>query len=443
MADNITLNPGNGGPQLASDDIGGIQYQRGKLVFGPDGTNDGDVSKINPLPVQLVTGDNAAIDAFCRLRTSFPFTLFDSNLVETNGSLFWDSSTTGSGAVSWLNLEAAQQLQVGTTNADQAVRQTKEYFQYQPGKSQMILMTGVMGAIKANVRQRIGYFDANNGLFFEQNGTNLRVVVRSSTSGSPTDTAVNQSSWNIDKLDGTGNSGITLDMSKTQIFIIDFEWLGVGRVRFGFVINGLVYYCHQVLNANVQTTVYMARPSLPCRYEITNTGTSASSTSMKQICCTVISEGGFNYPGVLRSIDNGNTAVTIAGTLIPLLSLRLKSANIRSKLRLIRTFVKGMNAQPLKWQLLWNATLTGPSWTSVGSSAISEYDVTASAITGGDVVLSGYAENTDSADASNLISRLNITSNIAGTSDTLTLAAIRASGSSATALCSISYEELF
>lgn len=444
MADNITLNPGSGGPTLASDDIGGVQYQRSKLIFGEDGTNDGDVSRINALPVALFPGDSPTIDAFCRLRVSNPYTLFDAKFVETNGSLFWDTSTTGGGGTSWLSTEAAYELSCGTASGDQAIRQTKEYFNYQPGKSQLIMMTGVMGALKSNVRQRIGYFDDNNGLFWEQDGTNLKVVRRTSVSGSPVDNPVNQSSWNIDPMDGTGPSGVTLDMSKTQIFLIDFEWLGVGRVRMGFVVNGLIYYCHEFLNANTTLTgVYMARPSLPVRYSITNTGTAASSTTMKQICDTVISEGGYNMPGVIRSVDNGVSAKTISTTLIPMLSLRLKSANVRALVKLLRVHFTVTNNQPFQWKVLHNTTLTGASWTSVGSTAVTEYDTAATALTGGETLLSGYVTSGDSQDLSNYLSKLNVGATISGTSDIITLAAIRLGGSDSTGVAVLAFEEVY
>jgi hypothetical protein len=441
MSNNITLNPGIGGQNVATEEISGAHIQRSKLVLGNYGVDKGDISESNPIPV--LVGDGPNRDAFARLRTSSPFTIFDSNLVETDGSLFWDTSTSGGGTLSWLSAEAAYQLGCGTASGDVAIRQTKEYFRYQPGKSQLVFLTGVMGALKANVTQRLGYFDADNGLFFEQNGTDLRVVQRSKASGSVVDTAVNQSAWNTDKLDGTGASGLTIDMSKSQIFVIDFEWLGVGRVRFGFIIDGKIYYCHQFLNANSLSIVYMARPHLPCRYEIRNTGVAASPTTMKQICCTVISEGGFNLPGVMRTIDTGSSAISVGTTLIPLLSLRLKSANIRAKLRILRTHIEVVNTQTLLWKMLWNPSLTGPTWTSVGSTAISEYDVAASAVTGGETLLSGYVTGNDSQDVNDILNRLHINSTIAGVSDIVTIAAIRVGASNANACASLSYEEIY
>lgn len=442
MADNVTLNPGSGGSVIATDDISGLQYQRCKLIHGKDGTNDGDVSKTNPFPVGLFPADNPVIDAFGRIRVSQPHTLFDSKLVETNGTLFWDTALVGSGNATWLNNEAAYELSVTTASGDKVTRQTKEYFGYQPGKSQLVIITGVMGSLKTNVRQRIGYFDDSNGLFWEQDGTNFKVVRRNSASGIVVETSVNQTSWNLDSMDGNGPSGINLDMTKTQIFIIDFEWLGVGRVRMGFVVDGLIFYCHEFLNANTTlNTVYMARPNLPVRYQLENTGATASSTTLKQICSTVISEGGYNYPGIIRSVDNGVTTKTLSTTLIPMLSLRLKSANIRSLIKLFKLHFTVTNNQPFQWKLLHNTSLTSASWNSVSSTSVCEYDTSATALSGGEVLLSGYVTSGDSQDLSNYVSRLNLGATIGGTSDILTIAGVRLGNNDSSGVAAMMFEE--
>jgi hypothetical protein len=446
MADNVTLNPGSGGSVIATDDISGLQYQRCKLIQGNDGVNDGDISKTNPLPIAIFPGDNPVVDAFGRIRISNPQTIFDSKLVETNGSLFWNTVSTGGGNGQWLYNDACWQLSVNDTNGAKTTRQTKEYFGYQAGKSQNILITGVMGAIKTNVRQRIGYFDDNNGLFWEQSGGTLKVVRRTSATESlgiptPVNNSVNQASWNLDTMDGNGPSGITIDMTKTQIFFIDFAWLGVGRVRMGFVIDGLVYYCHEFINTNILTGVYMSRPNLPIRFELENTGTPTSSTTMKQICSTVISEGGYNPPGVIRSVDNGTTTKTLSSTLIPIISLRKKSENIRSLVKLFKLHFAATNNQPFHWRLLHNTTLTSASWVQVSSTSICEYDVSATALSGGEVLLSGYVFSGDSQDLSSYISRLNLGSTISGTSDIVTIAGVRLGNTDSAGVAALMFEE--
>ena len=51
--DNVTLSTNVGsGATCATDTIGGVDFQRIKLIFGPDGTNSGDVSLTNPYPTR-------------------------------------------------------------------------------------------------------------------------------------------------------------------------------------------------------------------------------------------------------------------------------------------------------------------------------------------------------------------------------------------------------
>lgn len=275
-------------------------------------------------------GDITAIerngDAFGRFRVSTSSPVFDNKNIYNSSQNQWEEAVNGAGAaIAHIPAESSVGLTVGTVSGGSAIRQTKRYHAYIPGKSQYITLTGVLGAGKTNVTTRVGYFDANDGLFFEQADTTLKVVIRSSTSGSPVETEIDQTEWNMDKFDGTGPSTINLDTSKAQIFIIDFQWLGVGRVRFGFSINGKIHYCHEFKNANVTTTVYMATPTLPIRYEIVNTDTTASTTTLKEICCSVSSEGGYTLPGFEFAAAMGITTKAVT-TRAPILAIRLKGS---------------------------------------------------------------------------------------------------------------------
>lgn len=60
MADNTQINSGSGGDTIATDDIGGVKYPRSKIVLGADGSNDGDVSATNPMPVHGRAAHDAA-----------------------------------------------------------------------------------------------------------------------------------------------------------------------------------------------------------------------------------------------------------------------------------------------------------------------------------------------------------------------------------------------
>lgn len=330
------------------------------------------------------------LDAFGRLRVSQPYTLFDSQNRYAADPQF-DTSTATGGAANYLSNEASVSMAVTTTSGSEVVRQSFRVFPYQPGKSLLMLATFKMDTAKANLRQRVGYFNTGNGVFLEKTGTGVpRFVVRTSTSGSASDARyVEQTSWNGDKLDGTGTSGITLDLTTTQILFLDFEWLGVGSVRCGFVINGQFIVCHTFQNANSQTAVYMTTAILPVRYEITNTGTTASSSAMKQICSSVMSEGGYDSVSVDNVVRRTSILSAISTTFLPLLSIRLNASRLGAVILPNRVAALPTTNQNYEVVLVKNATLTGASYVT-GSYTNVDYDVTATAMTGGTIVQADY-----------------------------------------------------
>ena len=337
-----------------------------------------------------------ANDAFGRSRVGLPATLFASSHEYNSSPLFWQSILTGTGAATFVPATASVDMTV-SASGDSVVRQTFRYFRYLPGKSQLVLLTGVVGAAAANVRKRWGYFDAANGLFFQQDGDGtLSVGRRSSVSGSPVDTLVPQDEWNLDTMDGRGPSGHALDPSKANIYVIDFEWLGVGRQRYGVNIDGATYYVHETRWANTNTDVYMTTANLPLRYEVTATGVPAAPATMKQICSTVVSEGGSDaeMQARVRSANNGTSPIS-ASTRRAILSIRPKATfggivNRALIEPLSLEFINTGNAQVLV-ELVRGATLGGsPSWVSAGDSSVVERDVAGTTVTGGEVLWSGY-----------------------------------------------------
>ena len=394
--------------------------------------------------LQTVIGGQAA-DAFGRVRSSAPASLFDAKFEYTTQPLLFTTGITGTGSVAKTANESSLTLSTGgTANNAAAINQTKQYFPYEPGKGQQIMMTGLLGVQKTNVRQEIGYFDASNGVFFRMDGwpaattsnsvTGMCVVQRSSTSGSAVDTVIPQASWNFDPMNGTGPSGITLDFSKTQLFVIDFQWLGVGRVRFGFFVNGVLLICHQIYNANSITGPYTNTGALPCRASITNAaaGSIASTTTMKQVCMTVISEGGTDNPSAyLFSASNGNTLISGITTRQPLISIRPKatfnSIVNRAYIELQDFDVYNNSAPGGFWELVYNGTLSGGAgvWTSADANSVVEYNVDRTACANGTVVASGYVSGGGKATATiNATTRLPLALDISGANpDILTLCA--------------------
>lgn len=382
------------------------------------------------LPISI-GGTN--VDAFGRVRSSNPYTLFDSQNRYEKDPQFSESTATG-GTATLASNESTVDMAVTTSSGSKVVRQTYRVFPYQPGKGLLVLCTFVMNAKKAGLRQRVGYFNPSNGVFLQLSGTGEpEFVLRTNTSGTPSDArTVAQSSWNGDKLDGTGASGLTLDMTKAQILWMDFEWLGVGSVRCGFIINGQYIVCHTFNNANDLNKVYMTTAILPLRYEIENTAGTASSSTLKQICSTVISEGGYQQKSALTWARM--TAATTVGTAFePLVSIQLKSTRLGAVvLPSIYHALPVASTADYEIALIKNATLTGASFSSLSTNV--EYDVAASALSGGTIVSTGYvaASNQGSATVTEGVDYnfdLQLGVSLTDVSDVYTLAARTISGS--------------
>lgn len=333
--------------------------------------------------------NNASGDAFGRLRVSAPFTLFDSQHQYDTQPLLWDTKLAGSGAETHLPNESAVDLSVTTASGDSVIRQTKEYIRYQPGKSQLILCTCVFGEPQTGTNKLVGYGDTNNGIFFGQDGGGSYVLLRSKATGSVSDERkVYQVDWNLDAMDGTGPSLVTFDPTKTQIVVVDLEWLGVGRVRIGLNIDGVTRYVHEFLNANQQTVVYMTTANLPVRYEITNTALVAAAASLKHICTSVISEGGVDstaaYPfagnRVAVSIPNGLANEIVVYAIRPSLTFN----SIENRSRLIPSGVDiTATGGTVVLKAIYNPTITGGTWNSFGASSGVDVNTTATSYTGG------------------------------------------------------------
>lgn len=392
--------------------------------------------------------DTANIDAFSRLRVSDAPTVFDSQLQYGTQSLLWDQVLTGTGDATHLPNQSAVRMDV-LADGDKVVRQTRQYHRYQPGKSQLIACTFVLGSASENVRRRVGYFDESNGIFVEQTSDGVSIVRRTFASGEAVDVAIAQDDWNVDTLDGSSNSGVVIDFSRAQILIVDLQWLGVGRVRVGFDIDGLVYYAHQFLNANSLATVYMTTANLPVRYEIEATG-AVSGASMLHICSMVASEGGFDEDrGFPVSANNATTAVAVT-TRRPVLSIRPKgtfNSIVNRGLIIPESVDLYATTNAALWELVYGgAVATTPSWTSAGDNSITEFDRASAAITGGSVIASGYLAASASSRfvaSQRIASRLPITLDIAGENPiVLSVVATSISGTSNVA-AAINWREVY
>lgn len=339
--------------------------------------------------------DGGQKDSFDRLRISSVQTLLNAYHSARDHSLLFENLITGTASAVLNTDQAAMVLSVGTTSGDQIIRQHKRYIHYNPGRSYMISVSGNFGDPKSNVRKRWGLFDNNNGMFFQQTLSSFSVVLRSSVSGSPVDTIINQSNFSIDKVDGTGPSKLILDVNTHNLYIIDYVWQGAGRVRFGVIHSGKIVYFHEVLNDSNQTFPYVRTPSLPIRTELTNTGDTLSSTSVNLVCMSANKESiDETIPAYTFSANRGNSnkAVT-AGSTAPVISIRPKllfsSITNRIPIRPIEVPIISIS-NPLLVEVYLNPILTGSTFTSADPNSAVEYDISATSFTGGTRIKTFY-----------------------------------------------------
>ena len=417
---------------------GNIYVNSGNINILNSGTV---VSTTNPFPVTYVSSGGSTpvmpvnfgagtTDAFGRLRVSNQFTLFDSqHRYQINDK--WNYVTSGGAATVYDTNGSLVNLNTNLSSGSQIVGETKRVMPYQPGKSLLIYSTFTMTNVQANQRQRVGYFGAQNGIYFEMDGTTANFVLRSYISGSISETRKAKGTWNVDNLDGTGPSGINLsNFSNSLILFIDIEWLGVGDVRVGFVLNGTYVHCHTFKHTPTGGSpisgTYMTTACLPLRYELTNTGTVTASGNLKQICNSVISEGGYEGFSRRYNVDLGTTEKNLAdaNTLYPIMSLRLASGRLDSII-----IPSDLNAivtsnQDILYRVILNPTLSGTSWQTHYAGNV-QYDLSSTSLASGTGtnIIGGYVNKAGSLSINNASDfNFQLGRTINGVSDVFTVA---------------------
>jgi hypothetical protein len=324
------------------------------------------------------------IDAFGRLRVSEPFTLADYTHAYGEETELLTKTSGINSNITFNILKAQAELNIGTGINDYTIHQSRMYHHYMPGKSQVTLQSFNFSGVRSGTNKRIGLFDDRNGIYFMQSGDgSLNFVLRSNVSGSVQDDIISQNNWNTDTCNGSGFSQFNLNPTKTQLFWTDFEWLGVGTVRVGFVHEGKFITAHQFYNSNIKDSVYISNPNLPVRCEIRNYSNTVGTDHMQQICATVFSEGGYNEAGVDFSARTTGVRVINENSTLPVIAIRLKTGYYgqpnRSVVRLLSSqfFSDARTCSFEFWRLPSGSSLIGGSWVSVDDSSVVEYNINA------------------------------------------------------------------
>lgn len=300
--------------------------------------------------------------------------VYESSL-DTYEALF-STVTANGGASSYTPVQSSQVLSVSSLSGSRVAMTTNRYHYYQPGSSNLFLQTVALGDTgKVGNSRRWGGFDTNDGLFFELQGTTLNVVIRNSTSGSVVETRIPKSSWNGDKLDGNGLSGYSIDLTGINVYWIDYQWLGAGRVRFGiYAPDGARVTCHTVQNAGQHSLPYMRTGTLPVAFENVNTASTGAGSELRAVCSAVYTEGDFSDYAFWRfsDVDKQITGVTTDTVAFSIRTL----ATYNGKHNSVVCYPETLNVwcdQPVSVTFWQNTEVTGGAWTGLASACEVNY----------------------------------------------------------------------
>jgi hypothetical protein len=360
--------------------------------------------------------DSGAVDAFGRQRVSNPYTLFDSTMRYDKRPDQWYEITAGGATTNFLTNASTLELKTTTASGDSVLRRTKQNFPYQAGKSLLILQSFAGAPLSSGLVQEIGFFNDQNGVMVRANGTTIQFVIRSFTTGSVVENVVSQSSWNIDTF-------ASLDFSKAQIFAVDLEWLGVGRVRCGFIVDGEIKYCHEFKHANNIDGVYMQTAILPLSYRMANTTAQASGRTLQQICCSVLSEGGYEPDGATYSVSHSLAAIPNASGERVTAGIRMASGRTGNVVLPTKIDVACATSDIILWRLRLNPTVSGVTWIAANNGRGNvEVTTSATAVSGGTIVNTGIVSQGQSLGLTiDTAIRLALGVNASGESDVLML----------------------
>jgi hypothetical protein len=315
--------------------------------------------------------DGPNLDAFGRLRTAAVTNLLDIKHVYDKNPLQVSEVTAGT-ATSVFSQQYARVRMSTSANNDLVIRKSKTHPIYQPGKSQLIEASFSNFQIETNVIKRVGCFQSTtgspynsifDGFFLESNGVTSAVTFNIFLSGSCTFSA-DTTTWNP-----TEFNPINFDWSQTNLLTVDYQWLGVGRLRFGMILSGQTFYFLDFTAANNISTVYMSSPNQPIRYEIRQVGVGSGNFDM--LCSQSSSEGSLN--GLYSTVSIPHTATTTlstSGTKYPYIGYRLKEGYISVTSQFSSISILNTSNDNYLMTMEFNPTLSStPSWTDIPNSA--------------------------------------------------------------------------
>lgn len=310
----------------------------------------------------------------------------------------WDELTTGTASATHQPYLGMVKLEVGSSAGDEVVRQTNRVQRYIPGRQGEVSMTMIFGTPETGIRRRFGLFDERNGFFFEDSGDGTyRCVLRRNTAGGVEEESFARDEWNVDKLDGTGPSGITADPTAIQHMSIEYEWYGAGMIEWNFVINNNKYPIHRIYHANYHDHTWAAKAALPIRIELTNVAGTAGTHTFYQGSHSFSVEGTTELLGRQKSISSAIAGKTLqsANTFYPIVAIRLKSTALDSVIIPDEYSASTLDNTNIFVRIIENADITGGTWVSFDPDSPVEYNITATGYSNGSTLSTNYISSTN------------------------------------------------
>ena len=376
-----------------------------EVMYLANNANGEIVSTSNPLPIigttvnpwgkQVLTVDDDTVQHTSKNRrkvSTFEVTDF-SKFVDDKDPDIWDELLVGTSSSTHEPYLGMVKLEVGSGAGDEVIRQTKRVQKYIPGQQCEASMAVIFGTPTTGIRRRMGIFNEVDGAFFEDGGDGTYYAVcRRNTISGVLETRVARENWNVDKLDGTGPTGIIADPEAIQLMIIEYEWYGAGQVEFNFVIGNNKIPVHQFNHANIATTTWSSTGSLPIRVELTNVTGTAGTHTFYQGSHSFTIEGTTAIWGRQRTISNALTGYTLttAKQFYPVLAIRLKTTSLDSVITPDEYSGATLDNTNIFIRVIEGATITGGTWVSYGADSPIEYNITATGFTGGRTVSTQY-----------------------------------------------------
>lgn len=358
-----------------------------------DNPNEYIDALVSPQRGLVVTPAEAHQDLFGRLVTEEPTPLWTyENRYDLDDQDYWDFEASNGGTNTHNSDRVVRVITNSQADTDYVKYRTLRYFEYHKGRQQSFTFTGNLKGATANVSKKIGCFDDDNGAYIELDNGTPYVCIRSSTSGSVVNTRVAQSSWNIDTMDGNGDSGITLDWDNYQIFYIEYAWLGTNAVEFGTFKDGKKIAFHRSDFSNTQTTAWSQSGNLPFGLEMVNQAALGAAPTMEFSCIAVNSGGKLDQDGHNHVVSTGTTEVTVSTTASVIAAIRMASTTSQGSLKPVDfQLLSPSGNSTIYYEISIGGTITGGTWNDITDS-IAESVSAPTSFTTGHIIKAGYVK---------------------------------------------------